>query len=84
MNFFGNDIVKGMMNVMANNTGWNTGNEKENALRNNLERCTYPDEYSHIHAGPSGPSKRQSSSSSTSTPSSTQTSSCSVLLPARS
>lgn len=44
MNFFGNDLMKGVINAMSNNNGWNNGNEKENALRNSLEYCTYPDE----------------------------------------
>jgi hypothetical protein len=45
MNLFGNDIVKGMMNIMTNNSSWggSGSNEKENALRSNLEKCTYPD-----------------------------------------
>jgi hypothetical protein len=44
MNLFSNDLMKGMFNAMSNNTSWNSGNEKENTLRRNLESCTYPDE----------------------------------------
>jgi hypothetical protein len=43
MNFFSNDLVKGVTNLMSNG-GWG-GSEKENLLRSNLERCTYSDEY---------------------------------------
>lgn len=35
-NLFSNDLMKGMMGMMSNNTGWNSGSEKENLLRNNL------------------------------------------------
>jgi hypothetical protein len=47
MNFFSNDIMKGMMNMMSTNDSWggSGGSDKETALRGNLERCTYPDEY---------------------------------------
>lgn len=82
MNFFSNDIMKGMMNMMSNNDSWggSGGSSKEATLRSNLERCTYPDEYLPPHAGPSGSLRKPPSSSSTSTPSSIPTSSCSVLL----
>jgi hypothetical protein len=35
MNLFGNDLVKGMVNVMSNNS-WSGGSASENTLRNNL------------------------------------------------
>jgi hypothetical protein len=35
-NLFSNDLMKGVMGMMGNSSGWNSGNEKENLLRNNL------------------------------------------------